>query len=204
MNKDMANICYHGTSAEPFDRFDLSHILEGDGKCKFGVGVYVTSVYRTAAHYSGAKADARDHYVYTVEIPARREDNCLGFKEPVHPEIVRRASDALGITIPPEACEQGSYFRKFLANQTTGNVTSVRKMISKADLEGEKSAARFLSGIGVELLCWPYNWKNPEAGTNYAVLDDRNVRILRIDRVQLDAKDQLIDGSQETVREFQG
>lgn len=199
----MANICYHGTSAEPFDRFDLSHILEGDGKCKFGVGVYVTSVYRTAAHYSGANPEAMEHYVYTVEIPARREDNCLGFKEPVHPDIVRRASNALGITIPPEACEQGSYFRKFLANQTTGNVTSVRKMISKADLEGEKSAARFLSGIGVELLCWPYNWKNPEAGTNYAVLDDRNVRILRIDRVQLDAKDQLIDCSQETVREFQ-
>ena len=44
---------YHG-SPKIFDRFDLAHALEGDGKVKFGYGVYVTSHYRTAAHYSGA------------------------------------------------------------------------------------------------------------------------------------------------------
>lgn len=198
----MPNICYHGTSAEPFDRFDLGHILEGDGKCKFGVGVYVTSVYKTAAHYSGANPDAQDHYVYTVEIPERREDNSLGFKEPVHPDIVKRASAAIGLEIPADACDQGSLFRKFLANQLTGNVTTVKKMISKADLEGEKAAAKFLSSIGVDLLCWPYNWKNPEAGTNFAVLDDRKVKILRIDKVELDAKGQLVEGSQRLIKEF--
>ena len=44
---------YHGSSAL-FDRFDPSHLLEGDGKFKFGVGAYLTSRYTTAAHYSGA------------------------------------------------------------------------------------------------------------------------------------------------------
>ena len=30
-------IFYHGQSAL-FDHFDISHLFEGDGKCKFGVG----------------------------------------------------------------------------------------------------------------------------------------------------------------------
>ena len=42
---------YHGTSVL-FPKFDLSHALEGDGKVKFGYGVYVTSHYRSAAHYA--------------------------------------------------------------------------------------------------------------------------------------------------------
>lgn len=45
-------IAYHGSSAEPFDRFSLDHALEGDGKVKFGWGVYVTEKYGTAAHYA--------------------------------------------------------------------------------------------------------------------------------------------------------
>lgn len=42
---------YHGTSVL-FDKFDLSHALEGDGKAKFGFGTYVTEVYTSAAHYA--------------------------------------------------------------------------------------------------------------------------------------------------------
>ena len=70
---------YHGSSAEPFERFSLDHALEGDGKVKFGWGVYVTEKYSTAAHYAFSKKrpDNRDFYVYTVEIPDRTDDNCL-------------------------------------------------------------------------------------------------------------------------------
>lgn len=41
---------YHGSSAL-FDKFDLAHVLEGDGKVKFGYGVYLTSSFKSAAHY---------------------------------------------------------------------------------------------------------------------------------------------------------
>jgi len=51
---------YHGTSVL-FPKFDLSHALEGDGKVKFGYGVYVTSHYRSAAHYAGANPAATQH-----------------------------------------------------------------------------------------------------------------------------------------------
>lgn len=44
-------IFYHGSSVL-FDTYDLSHALEGDGKVKFGWGVYVTEKYSTAAHYA--------------------------------------------------------------------------------------------------------------------------------------------------------
>lgn len=43
---------YHGTLAGIFDSFSLGHALEGDGKVKFGWGVYVTEKYGTAAHYA--------------------------------------------------------------------------------------------------------------------------------------------------------
>ena len=79
------NIFYHGTSTL-FYRFDLSHILEGDGKIKFGYGIYVTSKYETAAHYSGARKEATQHYVYTVEVPDRKDDNFIEFHKPMNIE----------------------------------------------------------------------------------------------------------------------
>lgn len=192
-------IYYHGTSADPFERFSLDHALEGDGKVKFGFGVYVTSKYSSAAHYSGANPNAKVNYVYTVEIPEITADNHLGFKEAVSPSIVKRAEEALGQSIPQEAASQGSLFRKYLANLLTGNVSTVKKMIDKAELVGEKAAARFLTGIGVDILTWPTNWKKPEEGLNCAVMDENKIKILQLDTVQLDEKGKLIEGSQKCI-----
>ena len=73
----------------------------------------------------------------------------------------------------------------------------------KATVAGEKAAAEFFGGIGVDLIEWPYNWQKPEAEKNMAVLDDRNVRIVRIEKVELDPKGhQLIEGSQQLIKEF--
>ena len=62
------------------------------------------------------------------------------------------------------------------------------------------ATAAFLIAIGVDFIQWPYNWKNPSLGTNRAILDDNNVRIVSIDQVQLDSKKQLIEGSQTSVK----
>ena len=193
---------YHGTSAEPFERFNLAHALEGDGKVKFGFGVYVTSKYSSAAHYSGVNPAAKINYVYTVEIPDIAPDNHLGFKEAVDPAIVKRAEETLGQSIPAEATVQGSLFRKYLANLLTGKTGTVKKMTDKADLDGEKAAAHFLVGIGVDLLTWPTNWKKPEDGLNCAVMDEDKVRILQIDIVKLDEKAKLIEGEQVLFKKF--
>lgn len=179
---------YHG-SPKLFSKFDLSHALEGDGKVKFGYGVYVTSHYRSAAHYAGVNPTAQDYYVYTVEIPSMKEDNYIAFKQPVHSAIVKRSEEKLGDEIPEKYIQDGKDFRKFLAKKLTG----------KVDLNGEKAASTFLLKIGVEFIVWPYNWKNPLLGTNRAILDDSKVRIVKVDKVELDAKKQLIEGSQVTI-----
>jgi len=198
---------YHGSSAEPFDRFSLDHALEGDGKVKFGWGVYVTEKYSTAAHYAFNKhrTENKDFYVYTVEIPDRTPDNCLSLLKgvPVAESIVNRVEAKFGETIPAEAKVEGIPFRKYLANKLTGEDKPVKKMIDKATVEGERAASEFLSSMGVDLIEWPYNWQKPEAEKNMAVLDDRNVRIVRIERVELDPKEhQLIEGSQQIIKEF--
>lgn len=198
---------YHGSSAEPFDRFSLDHALEGDGKVKFGWGVYVTEKYSTAAHYAFNKhrPENKDFYVYTVEIPDRTPDNCLSLLKgvPVAESIVNRVEAKLGETIPAEAKVEGIPFRKYLANKLTGEDKPVKKMIDKATVEGEKAASEFLSSLGVDLIEWPYNWQKPEAEKNMAILDDRNVRIVRIEKVELDQKGhQLIEGSQQIIKEF--
>lgn len=200
-------VFYHGSSAEPFERFSLDHALEGDGKVKFGWGVYVTEKYTTAAHYAFNKhrPENKDFYVYTVEIPDRTEENCLSLMKgvPVTESIVKRVEGKLGESVPTEAKAEGIPFRKYLANRLTGQMMPVKKMVDKATVAGEKAASEFLLSIGVELIEWPYNWQKPEAEKNMAVLDDRKVRILRIEKVKLDPKGhQLIEGSQRVIKEF--
>ena len=199
-------IFYHGSSVL-FDTYDLSHALEGDGKVKFGWGVYVTEKYNTAAHYAFNKKrpENKDFYVYTVQIPDRTDDNCLSLLKgvPVTASIVERVEKKLGEQVPDEAKVEGIPFRKWLANRLSDNVGPVKKMIDKATVAGEKAAAEFLGSIGVDLIEWPYNWQKPDAEKNMAVLDDRNVKIVRIEKVELDPKGhQLIEGSQQVVKEF--
>lgn len=182
-------IFYHGSSVL-FPRFDLSHVLEGDGKVKFGYGVYLTSSFKSAAHYSGANKSATTHFVYTVETPELTEDNHIDFKKPVHLDIVKEAEQKLGHTIPQKFTLDGKDFRKYLAKILGGG----------SDVQSEKLASEFLNCIGVEFITWPYNWKNPSLGTNRAVLDDRQVKIVRVDQVQLDSKKQLIEGSQTEIK----
>ena len=179
---------YHG-SPVLFSEFDLAHALEGDGKVKLGYGVYVTSQYRSAAHYAGVNPAAQRFYVYTVEVPDMKEDNFIAFKQKVNPSIVRRAEEKLGEKFAEKVLQDGKDFRKFLAKRLTG----------KVDLEGEKAASQFLLSIGVDFIMWPYNWKNPTLGTNRAILDDKMARILKVEEVDLDEKKQLVAGSERTV-----
>lgn len=115
---------YHGTSVL-FDHFDLAHVLEGDGKVKFGYGVYITSSFASAAHYANPKADT--HYVYTVEVPELTEENHIAFKQSVHPAILKRVKEQLGLEIPLESANDGKEFRKWLAKTLAGKTKKIRQ-----------------------------------------------------------------------------
>ncbi len=168
------DVFYHGSNTL-FEHFDLTHVLEGNGKVKFGYGMYVTSHYSSAVHYALVNKRASDFYVYTVAVPELKEDNYIAFKQSVHPNIVCRTEEKLKIVIPEKQKQDGKEFRKFLARQLTG----------KADFLGEKAAAIFLNSIGVACIVWPYNWKNPEAGTNRAIFDAKKIQILKVDQIRM-------------------
>lgn len=198
-------IVYHGSSAL-FDRFDQSHAGEGTGYGKYGWGVYVTERYATAAHYSSKrKSEGKNtFYVYTFEIPDSNPNNCLSLlkRVPVSKSIIERTEKKLGETVPEEVTVEGIPFRKWLANKLIGNIKSLGQMTKKSTIEGEQAASEFLLGIGVELIEWPVDWNKPEGEKNLTVLSDSKVRILRIEKVELDKKDQLIEGTQTLVKEF--
>lgn len=188
---------YHGTSML-FKKFDLAHALEGDGKVKFGFGIYVTAAYKTAAHYAFNKKrpENTNFYVYTVTIPSIKNDNHLFSNKSVDRAIVARASKKLGEDIPSEVTIQGKLFRKYVGNVLTGQRSTVKKMSGSANIEAEKAATIFFSTIGVDYYVWPQAQNNPDGITNRAILDERKISIVRIDKVQLNDKKQLIEGSQ--------
>lgn len=196
-------IYYHGSSVL-FPRFDLAHALEGVAKAKFGYGVYLTSSFKSAAHYSGANKDATSHYVYTVEVSEITECNHIAFKQRVCIDIIKRAEHRLAIPIPVRATLDGKDFRKFLAKHFSEQIDmDLRPDMHISEtlrLMGEQEASEFLRSIGVEFITWPYSWRNPQLGLNVAVLDDSKIKIITIHQVELDAKQQLIAGSEKEVR----
>ena len=191
-------IFYHGTSVL-FKKFDIAHALEGDGKAKFGFGTYVTESYTSAAHYAYNKKrpENKDYYVYILEIPDMTDDNHLFSVRPVHPSIIERTENALGEQIPEEARIVGKFFRKYVGNRLTGKKGTAKQLIGSADLDAEKAASKFFNEIGLEFFAWPQAQSKPDGLTNRVVLNIDKIRIVRIDKVELDQKKfQLIEGSE--------
>lgn len=215
-------IFYHGSSVL-FDRFDLSHALEGDGKVKFGFGVYVTERYVTAAHYAYNKkrGESEHYYVYTCQVPDLTDENIFPLipEQHIHPAILSRIEQKLGYKIPEDAFYEvkkdsktkevnriysPKCLRKYLANILAGHTDwSIKKLTSKTTIEAEKLASEFLDSIGVDCYVWPVIWKKPDEEHNLAILNDQKVKLLKIEEVKLDEEYQLIAGSQHTIFQLQ-
>jgi len=194
-------IFYHGTSAL-FDHFDISHLFEGDGKCKFGVGEYATSVYATAALYAG-KGKGDINYVYTIEIPEITEVNSILSAKPVNQSIIKRVEEKLG-PLPDETKSCGKFFRKYIGNLLIDNKGTVKKMTGSVSLEGEIAVSKFLYSIGVLYLVWPNAQTAPDNGDwNIAILDDNIIKIKKIESVELDAKGKFIPGSNKMIKQYE-
>ena len=195
-------IFYHGT-CRLFQEFSLSFLGQGEGKSKFGQGIYVTSSYATAALYASKAGKANgvaDCYVYTVEIPSMTDDNHVFSRRPVHEAIIQRTEQVLGERIPDEVKEAGKLFRKYLGNLLTNQRGTVKKMMGKADAAAESAASKFLDEIGVDFLVWPQSQRKPDGDTNRAVLNERKIKILKIEQVSVDEKNKLIPGSEREVK----
>jgi hypothetical protein len=195
-------IFYHG-SCYLFDRFSLSFLGKGEGKLKFGHGIYITSSYKTAALYAAKAAKANNKnscYVYTVEVPLITEDNHVFSCKSVNSKIVNQVETAVDETFPEEIMTQGKYFRKYLGNILTGQRSTMKKMMSKADASAENAVSEFLGKIGVVYLVWPQSQTKPDGDTNRAVLNEKDIRIVKIEQVKVDEKNKLINGSERHIK----
>lgn len=195
-------IFYHG-SCYLFDKFSLSFLGEGEGKSKFGHGIYITSSYKTAVLYAAkaAKANGKKHcYVYTVEVPVLTNDNHIFSCKQVNSDIVSKIETAVGEAIPEVVTTTGKYFRKYLGNLLTEQRATMKKMMSKADAVAENAASEFLNKIGVVYLAWPQSQTKPDGDTNRAVLNENDIRIVKIEQVEVDEKNRLIEGSEILIR----
>lgn len=192
-------ILYHGTTSK-FDHFDLTHLGEGEGKSKFGVGHYASSVYDTAALYAG-KCKGKTKYVYTLEVPELTDTNHIVSAKPPHLSIIEKAEEQIG-QIPDEAKSSGKSFRKYIGNLLLGNKGTAKKMIGSLSVEGEIKVSRFLYEIGVLYLVWAHSQATPDNGKiNVAILDDSIIKIQKIDKVKLDEKGKLKKKSSASIAE---
>lgn len=186
---------YHGTSVL-FKHFDNDHALEGDGKIKHGAGIYLTTGYRRAGHYSGKRPGSTDYYIYTVEIPDLTSDNCIEFKEAVSPSVIQRAEKKLGESMPQEVTMDGKLFRKHIAMKLAG-----KKKNEKLTVDDEIAAADFLVEIGVIYNKVPFIWKKPIIHYDVIVMKTDVTRITKIVKVKLaidkkTKKLELVEGSE--------
>ena len=191
-------IVYHGTTSK-FDHFDIAHLGEGEGKSKFGIGHYATSVYETAALYAG-KCKGKTKYVYTLDVPDLTDSNHIVSAKPPHTSVIEKAEAQIG-QIPDEAKSSGKSFRKYIGNHLLGNKGTVKHMIGSLSIEGEIEVSKFLYGIGVLYLVWAQAQARPDNGQiNVAILDDSIIEIKKIEKVKLDEKGKYIDGSNQLVK----
>lgn len=190
-------IFYHGT-CHLFDKFSLSYLGSGEGKSKFGQGIYITSSYKTAALYASkaAKANGKECcYVYTVEVPKLTDDNHIFSCKAVNASVVERVEKELGGVMPDEVKVAGKLFRKYLGNLLVGQKGTVKQMMAKADVAAENAVSQFLNSVGVIYLAWPQSQTKPDGETNRAVLNEHNIRIIKVEQVQVDDKNKLVEGS---------
>ena len=194
-------IFYHG-SCYLFDKFSSAFIGLGEGKSKFGYGIYITSSYKTAALYAAkaAKVNGKEScYVYTIEVPLLTEYNHIFSCKPINADVVLRVEKEIGEVIPDEVKTAGKLFRKYLGNLLTGQRTTVKKMMSKADGVAESAVAQFLNKIGIVYLAWPQSQTKPDGDTNRAVLNATDISIVKIEQVEIDAKNKLIEGTEREI-----
>ena len=193
---------YHGT-CYLFDKFSLSFLGSGEGKSKFGHGIYITSSYKTAALYASkaAKANGKECcYVYTIEVPMLNNDNHIFSCKAINASVVDRVEKVIGEAIPDEVKRAGKYFRKYLGNLLIGQRATVKQMMAKADATAENAVSQFLNSVGVIYLAWPQSQAKPDGETNRALLNEKEIKILKIEQVECDDKNKLIEYSKKLIQ----
>ena len=72
--------------------------------------------------------------------------------------------------------------------------------MSKADTAAENAVSEFLNKIGIVYLAWPQSQTKPDGDTNRAVLNENDIKIIKIEQVECDTNNKLIEGSEIRIK----
>lgn len=182
---------YHGSGAK-FDKFDHSHMGEGEGNQAFGWGTYVTEVEgigRTYAKAAAAKYDGNQpkRNLYTVEIPEDNGDNYLDWSKKINDigeDFLTGIDNKLYNEEGWRRVESGG-LTKFTKGEKTivlnpnATVADIYEELS-VGLESPKSASEFLNGLGYVGISYPAEYMSggrSDGARNYVIFNENDAKI---------------------------
>ena len=179
---------YHGSGAE-FERFDHSHMGEGEGSQAYGWGSYVTEaegIGWTYAQKGKKPGEGASGYVYTVEIPDKKESNYLEWEKEVEDAERDRVIEALSELDPSEA--DVDYFLDKLEeyeNAYTLTGGGLYRLLDKYAFNSDRKASEFLLGMGYKGVSVPAQYTSggrKDGARNYVIFNESDLKI--VDRVR--------------------
>ena len=179
---------YHGSGAE-FERFDHSHMGEGEGSQAYGWGSYVTEaegIGWTYAQKGKKPGEGASGYVYTVEIPDKKVSNYLEWEKEVEDAERDRVIEALSELDPSEA--DVDYFLDKLEeyeNAYTLTGGGLYRLLDKYAFNSDRKASEFLLGMGYKGVSVPAQYTSggrKDGARNYVIFNESDLKI--VDRVR--------------------
>lgn len=182
---------YHGSGAK-FDRFDHSHMGEGEGNQAFGWGTYVTEVEgigRTYAKAAAAKYDGNQpkRNLYMVEIPEDNGDNYLDWSKKINDigeDFLTGIDNKLYNEEGWRRVESGG-LTKFTKGERTivlnpnATVADIYEELS-VGLGSPKSASEFLNSLGYVGISYPAEYMSggrSDGARNYVIFNENDAKI---------------------------
>lgn len=181
---------YHGSGAK-FDRFDHSHMGEGEGNQAFGWGTYVTEVEGIGRTYAkaAAKYDGKQpkRNLYTVEIPENNGDNYLDWSKKINDigeDFLTEIDNKLYNEEGWHRVESGGLTRftkgeKTIVLNPNATVADVYEELS-VGLGSPKSASEFLNSLGYIGISYPAEYMSggrSDGARNYVIFNENDAKI---------------------------
>lgn len=181
---------YHGSGAK-FDKFDHSHMGEGEGNQTFGWGTYVTEVEGIGRTYAkaAAKYDGKQpkRNLYTVEIPEDNGDNYLDWSKKINDigeDFLTGIDNKLYNEEGWHRVESGGFTRftkgeKTIVLNPNATVADVYEELS-VGLGSPKSASEFLNSLGYIGISYPAEYMSggrSDGARNYVIFNENDAKI---------------------------
>ena len=186
---------YHGSGAK-FDRFDHSHMGEGEGNQAFGWGTYVTEVEGIGRTYAkaAAKYDGKQpkRNLYTVEIPEDNGDNYLDWSKKINDigeDFLTEIDNKLYNEDGWHRVESGGLTRftkgeKTIVLNPNATGADIYEELS-VGLGSPKSASEFLNSLGYIGISYPEEYMSggrSDGAKNYVIFNENDAKIT--DRIE--------------------